>query len=433
MVKIDPGQAPVATAAIAPATPVLVSSGHVASVRRLRSQGRLPWTSEMRGRWFKEEVEYFNKTYALFQEGLLADVDAGQAFREFMGDLLACDTMRISKKFCGDARIGHLRFPRTPKRELSAEEFATLSEELKRAESQFLSARASIRPRKRQRAQSADPAVLLMRNASPQRMAASGAAKDPAAAKFRAGGAGFAPRSLSHGSLKHLDGASAGGRPKGAAASSADQDASGLLLGFLDSVHRTAVRSPPRAPALLGPLDGSAMRGKEVARSGAAPGDEVTSTEASAGGGTDLPWAERIHALFMDNPGPSYWKLLHKLGEEVEGSLTCTLGDVVEAVRAVFEEAQRRAEAAAGERGEKSSSAAQQGGGGREEKQALPQKDEAAQDEAARVEPDRKAAGEGAERAGEGGAESKELSQECAKAVQAVSMWYSAGLVPRDA
>eukprot|EP00968_Pinguiococcus_pyrenoidosus_P004133 scaffold273_cov242-Pinguiococcus_pyrenoidosus.AAC.11 len=30
--------------------------------------------------------------------------------------------MRISKKFCGDARIGHLRFPRTPKRDLTEED-----------------------------------------------------------------------------------------------------------------------------------------------------------------------------------------------------------------------------------------------------------------------------------------------------------------------
>uniref|UniRef100_A0A7R9Y9S4 Uncharacterized protein n=1 Tax=Pinguiococcus pyrenoidosus TaxID=172671 RepID=A0A7R9Y9S4_9STRA len=373
----------------------LIVSPHVSRVSILRRQGLLPWTAEMRGRWFKEEFDYFNKMYTLFQDGLLADVEAGQAFREFMGDILACDTMRISKKFCGDARIGHLRFPRTPKRDLTEEDLMRLMEEMHIVEKSFLQARARIRPRKRQRSQSIEPGTpsesppMSTTVTSPPQVGHAAMMPSPSLVRSMPS----TPRSLSMGSMSMTKGwASTPTKP------TTDQDASGLLLEFLDSVHRTADNSPssssadakmtPERSAHLAPADGwairgtkaedgdqeepheskSAMKAEDASESGSTSrenGSEEDGTSrttadssdeektlspfAEAKGEqplpqrtTDLPWAARIHSLFQENPGDSYWSFLSELGEEVERSLTTTLGDAVERVRDVFEEEMKR-------------------------------------------------------------------------------------------
>ncbi|CAM9440070.1 unnamed protein product [Chrysoparadoxa australica] len=133
-----------------------VPSTHIQHVKSCRSQYK-QWASEMRGRWFPQEVEYFEYIYELFHLGLLQDVDTGTAFREFMADLLQCDMMRISKKFTGDMRIGHLRYPRKPHKKLSLEEFTRTCHKLGEVESKYLRRRAACRPRKRQRS---DPKAL---------------------------------------------------------------------------------------------------------------------------------------------------------------------------------------------------------------------------------------------------------------------------------
>lgn len=376
----------------------LIVSPHVSRVAILRRQGLLPWTAEMRGRWFKEEFDYFNKMYTLFQDGLLADVEAGQAFREFMGDILACDTMRISKKFCGDARIGHLRFPRTPKRDLTDDDLKRIMEEMHVVEKGFLQARARIRPRKRQRSQSIEPGTpsssptMSTAVPTPPQMAPAAIMPSPSAVASIP----VTPRSLSMGSMPMSNGwATTQSKP------TTDQDASGLLLEFLDCVHRTADISPSSGPsesnppseqggagvsvsdgwsigsgkvdnegqketadrkASIKPEDGS--ENGSTSRGNASEEDGTSRTTADSSDEektlspfveqqgepkrpqrtTDLPWAARIHSLFLENPGDGYWNFLNGLGEEVERSLTTTLGDAVERVRDVFDEEMKRME-----------------------------------------------------------------------------------------
>ncbi|KAG5189014.1 hypothetical protein JKP88DRAFT_267420 [Tribonema minus] len=119
------------------------------------------WGSEMRGRWFNEEVKYFEwfneevkyfeYVFELFKDGLLQHVETNVTFRELMAAVLQCEVMRISKKFTGDARIGHLRFPKAPQRLLSPAEIEEKTHELNELEASYLAQRAVIRPRKRQR------------------------------------------------------------------------------------------------------------------------------------------------------------------------------------------------------------------------------------------------------------------------------------------
>eukprot|EP00638_Chattonella_subsalsa_P006485 CAMPEP_0117751802 /NCGR_PEP_ID=MMETSP0947-20121206/11205_1 /TAXON_ID=44440 /ORGANISM="Chattonella subsalsa, Strain CCMP2191" /LENGTH=378 /DNA_ID=CAMNT_0005570279 /DNA_START=252 /DNA_END=1388 /DNA_ORIENTATION=- len=128
----------------------LIYSHHVKNVSLCREKG-IHWTSEMKGRWFDEEILYFEIIYELFQDGILAYIEPGTTFREFAAELLQCDTMRISKKFTGDMRIGHLRFPRQARRILTLLEQQALQLRLDEREARFMSKRAIIRPRKRSR------------------------------------------------------------------------------------------------------------------------------------------------------------------------------------------------------------------------------------------------------------------------------------------
>ena len=62
-----------------------------------------------KGKWADAETEYFELLVRLFAEGLL-DVLFNYPLRMFLAHSMACDPMRISKKFVGNKQIGKQRY-----------------------------------------------------------------------------------------------------------------------------------------------------------------------------------------------------------------------------------------------------------------------------------------------------------------------------------
>tara|TARA_B100001248_G_C27280478_1_gene407416 strand:- start:122 stop:748 length:627 start_codon:yes stop_codon:yes gene_type:complete len=62
-----------------------------------------------KGKWAKVEIEYFQVLVQLFSKGLL-DIPHNYPLRVFLAHSMACDPMRISKKFVGKNQIGKQRY-----------------------------------------------------------------------------------------------------------------------------------------------------------------------------------------------------------------------------------------------------------------------------------------------------------------------------------
>mmetsp|Transcript_581 Transcript_581/g.1106 ORF Transcript_581/g.1106 Transcript_581/m.1106 type:complete len:322 (+) Transcript_581:150-1115(+) len=140
----------------------LITSQHIQAVNSYREKG-LHWTTEFKGRWFDEEIAYFEIIYELFQDGILANIEPGTTFREWASEILQCDTMRISKKFTGDMRIGHLRFPRQARKILSYSERQLLQSRLDEREAKYMAKRALIRTKKRNRVVDPDADTVVVK------------------------------------------------------------------------------------------------------------------------------------------------------------------------------------------------------------------------------------------------------------------------------
>ncbi|CAM9552884.1 unnamed protein product, partial [Discosporangium mesarthrocarpum] len=131
---------------------VPVTSTHIKEVMSLKMRGR-KWSSEVTEVWIPEEVSYVEFLFVLFHDGVLANVEVGLTFKEFVADMLGCDQERVSKKFAGDKRLEGLAFPARPEpHALGPEQLQGLSARLADLERDFLIQRAATsQPRKRAR------------------------------------------------------------------------------------------------------------------------------------------------------------------------------------------------------------------------------------------------------------------------------------------
>ena len=92
-----------------------------------------------KGKWHDVETEYFKLLVLGFQQGILNIVE-NYPCRIFLAHALACDPMRISKKFVGDKQIGKQRFVSKPPAYIAAYDTNALkkySEKIKCIQKEF--------------------------------------------------------------------------------------------------------------------------------------------------------------------------------------------------------------------------------------------------------------------------------------------------------
>jgi hypothetical protein len=92
-----------------------------------------------KGKWHDVETEYFKLLVLGFQQGIL-NIFENYPCRIFLAHALACDPMRISKKFVGDKQIGKQRFVSKPPAYIAAYDTNALkkySEKIKCIQKEF--------------------------------------------------------------------------------------------------------------------------------------------------------------------------------------------------------------------------------------------------------------------------------------------------------
>ena len=89
-----------------------------------------------RGKWTPEEEAYVARVIVDFNEGTL-DVPHGCTLRSYLSAKLACDPMRITKKFTGEEAIGKRVFHPIEKGKKTPEELERIRGSLAELESKW--------------------------------------------------------------------------------------------------------------------------------------------------------------------------------------------------------------------------------------------------------------------------------------------------------